>query len=97
MSGPVLAWSRLRPTPALQVSAAAVLQASPSQHREAVDLDLDLDSSDLKALEEQLSRLTAGQLSAHLLRIERSVLRQERLSIEILSALQKIATGKGQS
>ena len=83
--------------PLEQVSAAAVLQASPSQHREAVDLDLDLDSSDLKALEEQLSRLTAGQLSAHLLRIERSVLRQERLSIEILSALQKIATGKGQS
>ena len=54
-------------------------------------------SSAIKALEEQLSRLTAGQLSAHLLRIERSVLRQERLSIEILSALQKIATGKGQS
>ena len=62
-----------------------------------VDLDLDADSHDLRSLEEQLSRLTAAQLSAHLLRIERSVLRQERLSIEILSALQKIAAGKGQS
>lgn len=82
--------------PLEQVSAEAV-RAVPALHKGPVDVDLDLDSSDLQALEEQLARLTAGQLSAHLLRIERSVLRQERLSIEILSALQKIATGKGQS
>jgi len=81
------------------VSAEAVLQASPAARPTSlnVDLDLDADSHDLRSLEEQLSRLTAAQLSAHLLRIERSVLRQERLSIEILSALQKIAAGKGQS
>lgn len=70
----------------------------PSRARgEALDLDLELDTNSLAALEEQLSRLTAGQLSAHLLRIERSVLRQERLSIEILSALKQLAGSQSTS
>lgn len=82
--------------PLEQVSAAAVLQAAPASRQATLNVDVELDNSELSELEEQLSRLTAGQLSAHLLRIERSVLRQERLSIEILSALQRIAGGKGQ-
>ncbi|MBP7131715.1 MAG: XrtA-associated ATPase [Aquabacterium sp.] len=85
--------------PLEQVSGAAVLQAAPGALRGSegthAELDIELDTSQLRDLEEQLSRLTAGQLSAHLLRIERSVLRQERLSIEILSALQKLAAGRG--
>ena len=44
----------------------------------------------LPDLQEHMGRLTAVQLSAQLSRIERSVLRQERLNIEILTALQKI-------
>ena len=41
-------------------------------------------------IERELTNLSAEQLSARLLRMERSILRQERVSIEILSALKKI-------
>lgn len=61
------------------------------------DIGFDLDAKALKDMEAQLTQLSAGQLSAHLLRIEQSVLRQERLSIEILSALTKLVSGKGQA
>lgn len=80
------------------VSAGNVLASLDLPSKGEMDLDFDLDTDAFKDLEEQLSQLTSGQLSSHLLRIERSVLRQERLSIEILSVLQKIVgAAKGQS
>ena len=80
------------------VSAGNVLASLDLSTKGEMDLDFDLDTDAFKDLEEQLSQLTSGQLSSHLLRIERSVLRQERLSIEILSVLQKIVgAAKGQS
>jgi general secretion pathway protein A len=57
--------------------------------------ELDQESQSLTDLQAQLGRLTAGQLSTHLMRIERSVLRQERLSIEILALLQKLQESRG--
>lgn len=53
-------------------------------------LDLDLDVAMVDAMAQQLAHVAAEQLSARLLRIERSVLRQERVSLEILVSLQKL-------
>jgi hypothetical protein len=62
-------------------------------------MDLDLEQEEggkktpaalLAEVERELGHMTAEQLSARLLRMERSILRQERLGIEILSALRKI-------
>ena len=53
-------------------------------------LDLDLDAALADDLTQQLSHVAAEQLSARLLRIEHSVLRQERVSLEILMGLQKL-------
>ena len=52
--------------------------------------DLDLDPSMVDGMGEELTRVSAEQLSTRLLRMERSVLRQERVSLEILGALKKI-------
>lgn len=49
------------------------------------------------ALQRELSQITAEQLSARLLRMERSILRQERITIEILSALKKIVSANSTS
>jgi putative secretion ATPase (PEP-CTERM system associated) len=43
-------------------------------------------------IQRELDQITAEHLSARLLRIERSVLRQERTTLEILSALKRIAS-----
>lgn len=51
-------------------------------------LELDADLAD--GISSHLSQITTEQLRAHLLRIERSVLRQERVSLEILMNLQKL-------
>ncbi|MBP3981830.1 MULTISPECIES: XrtA/PEP-CTERM system-associated ATPase [unclassified Acidovorax] len=56
----------------------------------ALDLDLSLDSALADSMSQQLVHVTAEQLSARLLRIERSVLRQERVTLEILMNLQKL-------
>lgn len=56
-------------------------------------LDLDLDPGMVEGMSEQLTQVAAEQLSARLLRIERSVLRQERISLEILSSLRRIVAG----
>lgn len=56
-------------------------------------LDLDLDPALVDGMSEQLTQVSAEQLSARLLRIERSVLRQERISLEILSSLRRIVAG----
>lgn len=60
----------------------------------ALDLDLDL-SLDLEAgladsMAQHLTHVASEQLSARLLRIEHSVLRQERVNLEILMQLQKL-------
>lgn len=53
--------------------------------------DLDMDEAVLEGITQELTRATAEQLSARLLRIERSVLRQERLTLQLLETLKKIA------
>lgn len=52
----------------------------------ALELDADLAQN----ISNHIVNMTAEQLAAHLLRIERSVLRQERVSLEILMNLQKL-------
>ena len=47
-------------------------------------------ATEANSLAQQLAHVTAEQLSARLLRIERSVLRQERVSLEILVNMQKL-------
>ncbi len=61
----------------------------------SVDAELNMDALELDAevadgISDQLMQMTIEQLRAHLLRIERSVLRQERASLEILMTLQKL-------
>lgn len=51
---------------------------------------LEIDSALVDSMASHLAHVTAEQLSARLLRIERSVLRQERVSLEILMNLQKL-------
>ena len=66
---------------------------SPAPPWMADDMDLtelSLDSTLVDGMSDQLTRVSAEQLSTRLLRMERSVLRQERISLEILSALKKI-------
>lgn len=53
---------------------------------EALEFDAELADS----VASHLTQMTTEQLRAHLLRIERSVLRQERVSLEILMNLQKL-------
>lgn len=60
-------------------------------------LGLDLESSLADRMSQQLAHVTAEQLSAHLLRIERSVLRQERVILEILVNLQKLVVASRHS
>ena len=62
---------------------------------EVLDLDLDIALAD--GMAQQLAHVAAEQLSARLLRIERSVLRQERVSLEILVNLQKLVTASRRS
>ena len=57
---------------------------------DSMALDLDLDIALADSMAQQLAHVTAEQLSARLLRIERSVLRQERVSLEILVNMQKL-------
>jgi putative secretion ATPase (PEP-CTERM system associated) len=63
-------------------------------HLDAIKAEGDLGSAaGLTAeIERELTNISAEQLSARLLRMERSILRQERVSIEILSALKKIVS-----
>lgn len=68
-----------------------------AHHPEALDLDLslELDAGLADSMAQQLNHIAAEQLSARLLRIEHSVLRQERVSLEILLHLQKlVASGR---
>lgn len=53
--------------------------------------DLEMDEAMLESITQELTRASAEQLSARLLRIERSVLRQERLTLQLLDTLKKIA------
>ena len=66
--------------------------ASAPQGKSLVDTDFASAAGLLAEVERELTSITAEQLSARLLRMERSILRQERVSIEILSALKKIVS-----
>jgi putative secretion ATPase (PEP-CTERM system associated) len=75
----------------------AIKAAAAASKGLGMDLDLEQEEGGLKPpasllaeVERELGHMTAEQLSARLLRMERSILRQERLGIEILSALRKI-------
>lgn len=68
----------------------AVFQALADSDLAGDVLDLDLDQALADDMVQQLGHVAAEQLSARLLRIERSVLRQERVSLEILMGLQKL-------
>lgn len=68
----------------------AIKAAAYSVSRGLVDVDNDAESNLADELQRELSQLTAEQLSARLLRMERSILRQERATVEILSALKRI-------
>lgn len=68
-----------------------VADAPAIPHRDDMKrTDMDSDHLLLDDINHALTSMTAEQLSARLLRIERSVLRQERVSLEILGALKKI-------
>lgn len=69
----------------------------PTLTDELDPLDLELDPAVVETMNEHLTQVSAEQLSARLLRIERSVLRQERVSLEILSALRKIVAANRKS
>lgn len=73
--------------------------AQPSHHllEEAMgspvldlDLSLEVDADLADSMAEHLTHVASEQLSARLLRIEHSVLRQERVNLEILLNLQKL-------
>ena len=66
--------------------------ASATKSKGLADADLGSAVGLLAEVERELTNITAEQLSARLLRMERSILRQERVSIEILSALKKIVS-----
>ncbi|MCY1520669.1 hypothetical protein D9M68_554510 [compost metagenome] len=69
----------------------AGLSAAPTWMADDMDLtELGLDPTLVDGMSDQLTRVSAEQLSTRLLRMERSVLRQERISLEILSSLKKI-------
>jgi general secretion pathway protein A len=80
--------------PALQAWNASGAGSGPLATSELSDLSdlgaLDLDPERLEGLGEQLSRASNGQLCARLLRLERSVLQQERISQDILTALNQL-------
>lgn len=79
--GPRDAWAHLD---AIKAAAAA------SKAKGLADADLGSAAGLTAEIERELTSIAAEQLSARLLRMERSILRQERVSIEILSALKKI-------
>ncbi|MGV3499706.1 MAG: XrtA/PEP-CTERM system-associated ATPase [Hydrogenophaga sp.] len=62
----------------------------PTLTDEVLPLELDIDPGVIDSMSEHLNEVTAEHLSARLLRIERSVLRQERVSLAILGTLRKI-------
>lgn len=66
--------------------------ASATQGTSLAGADLASAAGLLAEVERELTSITAEQLSARLLRMERSILRQERISIEMLSALKKIVS-----
>ena len=99
------------PTPRDEPSRWGDLPKPASANGAALDTDdldlgeLGIDEDMVNAVNDQIGRASAEQISARLLRLERSVLRQERISLEILAALKKIlaasrksrSTGPGQA
>ncbi len=81
--GPRDAWAHLD-----AIKAAALA----SKGKTLIDGDLGSAAGLMAEIERELTNISTEQLSARLLRMERSILRQERVSIEILSALKKIVS-----
>lgn len=77
------AWAHLGPTGTSVMPGVGLNDGSDA-------LDPDVDSLVVADINRELNRISAEQLSTRLLRIERSVLRQERVSVEILAALKNI-------
>ncbi|MGD9773068.1 XrtA/PEP-CTERM system-associated ATPase [Diaphorobacter sp.] len=73
-------------------NAVASTLSEEQKNGDAVLSRLDLGSPLVDSVSNRLSEMTSEQLSAHLLRIERSVLRQERVTLEILMNLRKLLT-----
>ena len=73
----------------------ATREALPFDDSELTELNIDDELG--VGIANNLANITAEQLSAHLLRIERSVLRQERVSLEILMNLQKLVAAARRS
>lgn len=73
------------------------LEALADSDLEGDVLALELDGVLADGMAQQLAQVAAEQLSARLLRIERSVLRQERVSLEILMSLQKLVAASRRS
>lgn len=68
----------------------------------AVDLDVDLsklklDVHEAEAMTKQLASLTADQRSDQLQRLERSLLRLERINVQTLGMLQKLVNAAKRS
>ena len=74
------AWGHLD---AIRAAAAAPLNRS-------LDCEVENEAALAEELQRELSQITVEQLSARLLRMERSILRQERATVEILSALKRL-------
>jgi general secretion pathway protein A len=84
-SSPRDGWSHL--------GAAGLAAAGAELNDGSETLDPDVDTLVVADINRELNRISTEQLSTRLLRIERSVLRQERVSVEILAALKNIVNG----
>lgn len=73
----------------LRAAADSTVTADATDEGQALGA-LELDGELADGISAHLAQITTEQLRAHLLRIERSVLRQERVSLEILMNLQKL-------
>lgn len=84
--------------PAPAVGDLAVVTATAT----AVDLDVDLsrlklEPAEAEAINRQLAQLTADQRTDQLQRLERSLLRLERINVQVLSLLQKLVSTAAQN
>lgn len=68
----------------------AIKAAARNVQQGLVDADAEAQSGLADELQRELQQVTAEQLSARLLRMERSILRQERTTVDILNSLKKI-------
>ena len=68
----------------------AIRPAAAAPLNRSLDCEVENEAALAEELQRELSQITVEQLSARLLRMERSILRQERATVEILSALKRL-------